>query len=63
MGKEGHAFTLVLPDQLSKLRDIQDRAGTRIRRQITPRFKERPPRAPRQHEAEAQEPESAAGNL
>jgi ATP-dependent RNA helicase DeaD len=40
MGKGGRAFTLVLPDQLPKLRDIQDKAKTRIMRQITPRLKE-----------------------
>ena len=30
MGKDGRAFTLVLPDQLRKLRDIQENAKTRI---------------------------------
>jgi ATP-dependent RNA helicase DeaD len=38
MGKGGHAFTLVLPDQLSKLREIQEKTKTQIKRQITPRF-------------------------
>jgi ATP-dependent RNA helicase DeaD len=38
MGKGGHAFTLVLPDQLSKLREIQEKTNTPIKRQLTPRF-------------------------
>ncbi len=41
MGKGGRAFTLVLSDQLPKLRDIQEKAKTRIMRQITPRLKEK----------------------
>jgi ATP-dependent RNA helicase DeaD len=36
MGKAGHAFTLVLPDQLSKLREIQEKTNTPIKRQMTP---------------------------
>lgn len=36
MGKSGLAFTLVLSGELGKLRDIQDNANTRIRRQIAP---------------------------
>ena len=39
MGKNGHAFTLVLPDQLSKLREIQEKANTQIKRQITPHLR------------------------
>ncbi len=57
MGKGGRAFTLVLPDQLPKLRDIQDKAKTRIMRQITPRLNERKKHT---HEA-ARESESLAG--
>jgi hypothetical protein len=57
MGKGGRAFTLVLPDQLPKLRDIQDKAKTRIMRQITPRLKENK----KQNTAAAREPESLAG--
>ena len=57
MGKGGRAFTLVLPDQLPKLRDIQDKAKTRIMRQITPRLKENK----KQNTAAASEPESLAG--
>jgi ATP-dependent RNA helicase DeaD len=38
MGRSGRAITLALPGELSKLRDIQDTAKTRIRRQITPSF-------------------------
>ena len=57
MGKGGRAFTLVLPDQLPKLRDIQDKAKTRIMRQITPRLNEK-----RKQAAEvARESESVAG--
>ncbi len=40
MGKGGHAFTLVLPDQLSLLRDIQEKTNTPIKRQMTPHFKD-----------------------
>jgi ATP-dependent RNA helicase DeaD len=57
MGKGGRAFTLVLPDQLPKLRDIQDKAKTRIMRQITPRLKENK----KQNTEIAREPESLAG--
>ncbi|MGA3174898.1 MAG: DEAD/DEAH box helicase [Syntrophorhabdales bacterium] len=49
MGKGGRAFTLVLPDQLSKLREIQEKANTRIRRQILPRLRDE------EKKAEAQE--------
>jgi ATP-dependent RNA helicase DeaD len=38
MGKSGKAFTLALAGELTKLRDIQISARTRIRRQITPSF-------------------------
>ena len=55
MGKGGRAFTLVLPDQLSKLRDIQEKVNTRITRQITPRLKEN-----RNADGRSREPESAA---
>jgi ATP-dependent RNA helicase DeaD len=55
MGKGGRAFTLVLPDQLSKLRDIQEKVNTRITRQITPRLKEN-----RNAAGRSREPESAA---
>jgi ATP-dependent RNA helicase DeaD len=39
MGRDGRAFTLVLSGELSRLRDIQANARTRIRRQITPSLK------------------------
>jgi ATP-dependent RNA helicase DeaD len=39
MGKSGRAFTLALSGELSRLRDIQENAKTRIRRQIVPSFK------------------------
>jgi ATP-dependent RNA helicase DeaD len=39
MGKGGRAFTLALPGELSRLRDIQDGAKTRIKRQMLPSFK------------------------
>jgi ATP-dependent RNA helicase DeaD len=40
MGKSGKAFTLVLSGELGKLRDIQDYANTRIKRQIMTSLKE-----------------------
>jgi ATP-dependent RNA helicase DeaD len=40
MGKSGRAFTLVLSGELGKLRDIQDYANTRIKRQIMTSLKE-----------------------
>ncbi len=55
MGKGGRAFTLVLPDQLSKLRDIQEKVNTPITRQMTPRLKEN-----RSAVGRSREPESAA---
>jgi ATP-dependent RNA helicase DeaD len=60
MGKGGHAFTLVLSDQLPKLRDIQDKAKTRIRREITPRLKQSAKTAPG---GAAREAERAAGGV
>jgi ATP-dependent RNA helicase DeaD len=40
MGRSGRAFTLALSGELGKLREIQDNAKTRIRRQIVPSFKQ-----------------------
>lgn len=39
MGRSGRAFTLALAGELSKLREIQDNAKTRIKRQMVPAFK------------------------
>ncbi len=41
MGRSGRAFTLALAGELSKLREIQDNAKTRIKRQMVPSFKHR----------------------
>jgi ATP-dependent RNA helicase DeaD len=39
MGRSGRAFTLALSGELSRLRDIQVNAKTRIKRQMVPTFK------------------------